>query len=118
MDSGLFFLLDPTWWQALGGFVFSEFGLLGLFFFSIIGNATIFLPVPVDIVVLIISPLAANPLMALLIGIVSGVGAAIGELSGYFIGVLGIKGYEKATKKEVLSVADIQAKIKDKGAWV
>jgi len=118
MVVGLSVILDPVWWQSLGNIIFSQYGLIGLFIFSIIGNATIFLPVPVDILVFIIAPLAGNPLMVLLIGIVSGAGAAIGELSGYAIGAMGIRGFETASKKKVVSVEEVQRRLKEKGWWV
>lgn len=118
MAVGLSVVFDPGWWQSLGNVIFSQYGLVGLFIFSVVANATIFLPVPVDILIFIIAPLAGNPLMVLLIGVVSGAGAAVGELSGYAIGAMGVRGFESASKKKVVSVEEIQKRLKEKGWWV
>jgi membrane protein DedA with SNARE-associated domain len=75
-------------------------GYLGIFVVSILGNASIFLPVPV----FVISFFAGAILNPWLVGISAGVGAAIGELTGY---VLGIGGREviKSKNKKWLSKA-------------
>ncbi len=57
-------------------------GYLGLFILSIIGNATLILPAPVFVLVCA-AGLALGPIP---VGIVSGVGASIGELTGYLAG--------------------------------
>jgi membrane protein YqaA with SNARE-associated domain len=61
---------------------FASYGYLGLFFVSIVGNATVLLPVPS----LAATFVAGGILNPLLVGIVSGAGMAIGELSGYLAG--------------------------------
>ncbi len=62
-----------------------NYGYLGLFVVSIIGNATLIIPAPVFVMAcaagLIYGPLG--------VGIVAGVGAAIGELTGYMAGAGG-----------------------------
>lgn len=62
-----------------------SFGYIGIFIISIISNATVLIPAPG---LLIVFSLGArfNPL---LVGIVAGLGAAIGELSGYMLGYSG-----------------------------
>ncbi len=60
-------------------------GYIGLFFISIIGNATLIIPAPVFVMVcaagLVYGPIG--------IGIVAGIGSAIGELTGYMAGAGG-----------------------------
>lgn len=58
------------------------YGLFGLFVLSIIGNATIILPIPV-ILSAFVGGAVFNPL---LVALVVSLGAAIGELTGYFAG--------------------------------
>ena len=58
------------------------YGLFGLFVVSVLGNATIFLPVAV-ILSAFVGGAVLNPL---LVALVVSSGAAIGELTGYFAG--------------------------------
>lgn len=60
----------------------SAYSYLGLFIVSIVGNATVLLPVP-SLAATFVAGGIFNPLLA---GAVSGVGMAIGELSGYLAG--------------------------------
>ncbi len=62
-----------------------EFGYPGLFLISLIGNATVILPVPSFAVAFAMGGML-NPLA---VGIVSGLGATIGEMTGYLAGVGG-----------------------------
>ena len=71
-------------------------GYLGGFLISAIGNATILLPFPYVGVAFILGGLRDELTLAFifdpwLIGIVSGIGAMIGEMTGYFIGYGGGK---------------------------
>lgn len=66
-------------------------GYLGIFLVSLIGNASIILPVPAYMVVIA----AGAYLNPWLVGIVAGVGAALGELTGYGVGFGGRKIVEK-----------------------
>jgi len=61
---------------------FASYGYLGLFVVSVVGNATVLLPMP-SLVATFITGGVLNPW---LVGIVSGAGMAIGELSGYLAG--------------------------------
>ena len=65
-------------------------GYLGLFVINLIGSATIIFPVPAFVVVFAMGAVL-NPW---LVGIVSGAGCALGELTGYAIG-RGIKEVSK-----------------------
>lgn len=86
-------------------FSIGPFGiLLGLFVGSVIANASIFLPLPIDLLIIPLSTINLFNLgvfTPLLLGLVVGVGAAIGEFSGYFVGLTGIKSFESMKKKEV-----------------
>ena len=60
----------------------ASYGYLGLFVVSVVGNATVLLPMP-SLVATFITGGVLNPW---LVGIVSGAGMAVGELSGYLAG--------------------------------
>ena len=64
---------------------FAEYGYLGIFLISILANATILLPAPGIAIVFAMGGIF-NPLV---VGLVAGAGAAIGELSGYMAGFSG-----------------------------
>ncbi len=63
----------------------TSYGYLGLFVISIIGNATIILPVPTFLTAFLGGGIY-NPV---LVGIISAAGATIGELTGYLAGLGG-----------------------------
>jgi len=62
-----------------------EYGYLGAFLVSLTSNATIILPVPGTIVIFALGSIFTP----ILIGLVAGVGASLGELSGYTLGYAG-----------------------------
>jgi membrane protein YqaA with SNARE-associated domain len=64
---------------------FAVYGYPGVFLISLLGNATIILPAPVDGIVFAVGG-ALNPLA---VGIVAGLGAALGEMTGYLAGIGG-----------------------------
>jgi uncharacterized membrane protein YdjX (TVP38/TMEM64 family) len=64
---------------------FAAYGYPGIFLISILANATILLPAPGIILVFAMGSVF-NPLV---VGLVAGAGAAIGELSGYMAGFSG-----------------------------
>jgi membrane protein YqaA with SNARE-associated domain len=64
---------------------FAIYGYPGVFLVSLIGNATLILPAPSYAVVFAVGG-ALNPVA---VGIVAGLGAAFGELTGYLAGVGG-----------------------------
>ena len=59
-----------------------ELGYIGVFLISVLGSATIFFPAPGRLVVFSLG----RVLDPLLVGIIGGVGSAIGELTGYAAG--------------------------------
>jgi len=64
-----------------------KYGYLGLFIVNIISSSSIFLPVPGYLAVMVVSG-ELNPIG---IALSAGSGAAIGELTGYFLGIGGKK---------------------------
>jgi len=63
-----------------------EYGYAGLFLISIVGNATIVLPVP-TMMAAFVGGGVFNPI---LVGVISAAGATIGELTGYLAGLGGL----------------------------
>jgi uncharacterized membrane protein YdjX (TVP38/TMEM64 family) len=63
----------------------ANYGYLGIFFISVLGNATIVLPVPTFLTAF----LGGGVYNPLLVGVVSAAGATIGELTGYMAGLGG-----------------------------
>jgi len=61
---------------------FESYGYLGIFIISVLGNATIILPVPVILTAFI----GGNVFNPLLVGLIVSFGATIGELTGYLAG--------------------------------
>jgi uncharacterized membrane protein YdjX (TVP38/TMEM64 family) len=72
--------LNPHWVLRFG-----NWGYLGAFLISMVASATIILPAP-GIAVVIAMGTALDPI---LLGIVAGMGSAVGELSGYLAGTGG-----------------------------
>ena len=95
-----------------------QFGLLGLFIAAIIANASLFLPVPIDIIVFVLGNvdfIGIGLFSPLILGIVVGGGAAIGELSGYIVGLLGMKGIERLSRRELKRVENLRNRIRRRG---
>ena len=93
--------------------VILQWGPLGLFAASIFANASIVLPVPIDIVVFWLG--SSGLMHPLLVGILAGAGAAIGEMTAYILGMLGIKLVEKKRGYEVEKINTLRNRIKNKG---
>ena len=67
--------------------------LVGLFVGALISNASFLFLIPFDFVVFGFAPLTGiNPVI---IGIISGIGAAIGEMTSYVVGFGGVKAFER-----------------------
>ena len=64
---------------------FAVYGYPGIFLITLIGNATVILPAPTFLVA-VAAGAVLNPL---LVGIIAGLGASLGELTGYLAGVGG-----------------------------
>jgi membrane protein YqaA with SNARE-associated domain len=67
-------------------FLVRNFSYLGLFFTGVIATSTIIIPFPIDIAVFFTPLFGMHPLLS---GIAIGTGAAVGELTGYYIGLGG-----------------------------
>lgn len=55
----------------------------GFFLIGLASSSTLFLPLPIYTIIFASAQLGLNPLV---VGIATGIGAAIGELTGYFVG--------------------------------
>ena|SRR3989338_2768909 len=73
-----------------------SFGYLGVFLASLIGSASIFLPLPSFLIV----TAAGTTLNPILVGIAAGLGSAIGELVGYLIGLGLLYGKKRISRKK------------------
>ena len=77
----------------------TQYGYLGVFLVSLIGAMSIFVPVPYPVVIFILGGLQTfDPL---LIAVAAGLGSAIGEFSGYLLGVGGRKVISDKYKKKI-----------------
>src|SRR3990170_6380906 len=66
-----------------------QYGYAGIFLISLLGATSVFIPIPSSVVIFILGAnLTFEPLW---IAIVAGLGAAVGELTGYAIGLGGRK---------------------------
>ncbi len=72
-----------VWRREIAGF--RAYGYPGLFLVNLIGNATLFLPAPMLVVVFA----AGSSFLPPLVGLAAGSGAALGELTGYLAGFSG-----------------------------
>jgi membrane protein DedA with SNARE-associated domain len=99
---------------------FAKIGPLGLFLAAIIGNASIVLPMPTDLVFILIiggniDYFGMGILTVGFLGILYGTGAAIGELSSYFVGLFGISSFEKMKKSEVQRLRELKENLAGRG---
>lgn len=88
-----------------------DYGLIGLFVGSIISNASIFLVVPIDAVVFVLGEVY-HPIV---LGLVVGIGAAIGELTAYILGLGGHKVLKKIESLPLDELVDVVSQIEKKG---
>jgi membrane protein YqaA with SNARE-associated domain len=88
-----------------------QYGLIGLFIAAIIANASIVLPLPIDLVVIAVANLY-NPFV--LAAVVS-VGAAIGEMSAYLVGMGGEKAIRKLSEENAEKLMQVNEFIRNKG---
>ena len=76
-----------------------QYGYLGVFLISLLGATSVFIPIPSSVVIFILGAnLTFEPLW---IAIAAGLGAAVGELSGYAIGLGGRKVIGEKYKKKM-----------------
>jgi membrane protein YqaA with SNARE-associated domain len=77
----------------------SQYGYLGVFLISLLGATSIFIPIPSTVVIFILG--AAQKFDPLLLGLFAGLGATLGEFSGYLIGFGGRKVIGEKYKKKM-----------------
>ncbi len=95
-----------------------SYGVFGLFIGAIAANATILLPMPIDLLVFLLGDrqfFGLGLVDPFILGIIVGIGSAIGEMSGYILGLLGIKNIERMGKGEIERVQWLKRKIKRYG---
>ena len=77
----------------------SQYEYLGVFLISLLGATSIFIPIPSTVVIFILG--AAQKFDPLLLGLFAGLGASLGEFSGYLIGFGGRKVIGEKYKKKM-----------------
>lgn len=75
-----------------------DFSYLAVFVVSMISTSTIFLPFPLYVIIFFAAGLGMHPF---LVGLLAGLGSAVGELSGYFIGLGGRYATERKVEKKI-----------------
>ncbi|VVB98858.1 SNARE associated Golgi protein [uncultured archaeon] len=95
----------------------SGYGLLGLFLASIIANATVLLPMPIDLLFLALSAETLTLPDVLVVAIVLGAGAAIGEMTAYITGTLGSKAIKSLGISEFGKIEEIKDRIGENGMY-
>ncbi|MEM3579851.1 MAG: VTT domain-containing protein [Candidatus Bathyarchaeia archaeon] len=83
-----------------------QYGYLGIFLISLIGSMSIFFPIPYTIVIFTIAPFF-DPI---LIALASGAGSAIGEFSGYLLGLGGRKIISEKRRRQMEALVKIFGK--------
>jgi membrane protein YqaA with SNARE-associated domain len=76
-----------------------QYGYLGIFLISLFGAMSIIVPIPYPVVIFILG--ASSSFDPLLIAVAAGLGSAIGEFSGYLLGVGGRKAIGNRYKKKM-----------------
>ncbi|MCD6414226.1 MAG: VTT domain-containing protein [Candidatus Diapherotrites archaeon] len=99
---------------AITTYLITNYGLLGVFVISLVGNATIFFPVPTYLLVYALGA-KMNPL---LLGLFAGTGAAIGELTSYVVGYGIEKGARVKKRKFRRRYVGIRNLFKKYGFWI
>jgi membrane protein YqaA with SNARE-associated domain len=92
----------------------TSIGPMGLFIAAVIGNASLFLPLPIDLLIIPLSTIdyfGLGVITPLLLGIIVGFGASIGEFSGYLIGLAGIKSFETMKQQEINKLKQLKEQL-------
>lgn len=91
----------------------NQYGYLGIFLMSLVGALSIFFPIPYTVAIFTLAGLKVGGTWVfepIWIAVAAGIGSAIGELSGYLIGVGGRKAISGKYKKKM----DLLARVFDK----
>ena len=83
-----------------------QYGYLGIFLISLLGSMSIFFPIPYTLVIFTIAPFF-DPI---LIALASGAGSAVGEFSGYLLGLGGRKVISEKRKRQMEALLRIFGK--------
>lgn len=83
----------------------TQYGYFGIFLISLIGAMSIFFPIPYTVVIFTLG--GVSSLDPILIALVAGLGSAIGEFSGYLLGLGGRKAIGEKYKKKMTVLARI-----------
>lgn len=86
-----------------------QYNYLGIFLISLLGSMSIFFPIPYTVAIFIIASTFQN-LDPLLIALASGVGSAVGEFSGYLLGLGGRKIISEKRKRQMDALLKIFGK--------
>ena len=91
------------------------YGLIGIFIASVIANATVLLPLPIDLLVIAINAQSDSLGTVVILCAVVGIGSAVGEMTAYFAGILGVETAERFREKEFSQIKDLREKLERKG---
>jgi membrane protein YqaA with SNARE-associated domain len=83
----------------------TQYGYFGIFLISLIGAMSIFFPIPYTVVIFTLG--GVSSLDPILIALVAGLGSAIGEFSGYLLGLGGRKAIGEKYQKKMTVLARI-----------
>lgn len=83
-----------------------QYSYFGIFLISLIGSMSIFFPIPYTVVIFTVAPFF-DPI---LIALASGAGSAIGEFSGYMLGLGGRKIISEKRKRQMEALVKIFGK--------
>lgn len=111
------FKMNPALFQNL----VESYGLIGLFIVTIVSNATIVLPLPVDILIFLFADFPFFPLgifNPLLLALIISFAASIGEMSAYLVGLFGVSSLEKMKSKTLAQVEEMELRLHKLGMIV
>lgn len=91
----------------------NQYGLIGVFFVSILENATLFVGIPLEAILVAFALTTKQNLV--LIALVAGFGAAIGELTGYLLGRAGVGLAQKIQQKDNDLFSNLKEKVDKDG---
>ncbi len=94
--------LDRTFadWRSVA----VQYGYVGVFVSMLIGNLTIVVVLPTTIVPFLAASAGFNPIA---VGVLSGLGAELGELSGYFLGLWGSRAIERRNPEGYATIREL-----------
>ena len=82
----------------------SRYGYLGIFLISLVGAVSIFFPIPYTVVIFTLGGLKVGEAWVfepVWIAVAAGIGSAVGEFSGYLIGIGGRKAISERYRKKM-----------------